>query len=612
MKDRESEHDRTEAHVVLPRGTVVAHYTILERIGMGAMGDVYLADDSKLKRRVALKLLPLQYMPNAELKARFRREAQAAAALNHPNIVTIHEVNEHQGRPFFAMEYVAGRSLKEVLKEEELPIERVVNLAIQMCEGLREAHHAGIVHRDVKPSNILIDKNGRPRIVDFGLAAVRGEEDLTTTGSTLGTIPYMSPEQVHGKEMDQRSDLFSFGVVLYEMIAGRAPFTRETAAATINAILNSIPEPLARYKSGLPPGFEEIVGKALDKDVETRYQSADGLMADLKRQKRLLESGPMASVPATQERSKFRKFLVPAAAVAAILLAVPILWTFFVLKPWKGPEEQKESASPVTSLKNRLAVMYFDNLADPEDTQRLGEMTTNLLIADLAESSYLEVVSSQRLYDILRQLGKEGPKEVDPGMATEVARKAEARWMLAGNILQVEPQIVLSSQLVEVATGNAIGSQRVTGEDNEDVFALVDQLSVEVKKDLPLPEEALAKAAGRGGDIGTRSSEAYRYYLDALDNLRNLEFEKAEVAIAKALEYDSQFGGARLNSAQLSLLREGRELAAKAAEYSKKVSSVKKLLGGLLESKSSPEGEESTPESDGTTDGEGAEVESEG
>jgi len=283
MAPENDSNDITRSHVQLVHGNIIGHYRIIEKIGAGGMGEVYLAQDTKLDRKVALKFLPLHMCQDAECRARFTREAQAAAKLNHPSIVTIHEVSEFSGRPFFAMENVEGQTLRDFGKGKELPFSRIIELAIQVCEGLAKAHTAGIVHRDIKPSNILIDQDGRAKIVDFGLASVHGSEHLTKTGSTLGTIGYMSPELARGEEADARSDLFSFGVVLYELIAGRSPFKAESEVATIKNIVESVPEPLARYKNDVPDELQHIVSKALAKDKNLRYQHADDLRTDLKR-----------------------------------------------------------------------------------------------------------------------------------------------------------------------------------------------------------------------------------------------------------------------------------------------------------------------------------------
>ena len=215
------ENDDTQTRSILTEGTIVDHYRIVEKIGAGGMGEVYLAEDTKLNRKVALKFLADQFSSDQSARNRFTREAQAIAAMDHPNVVSIYEVNEFKSRPYFAMQYIEGKSIEEVIKGKQLQLPEIIRLAIQICEGLQAAHNKGIVHRDIKPSNIFIDKDGRARILDFGLARIRGMETLTRTGTTMGTLFYMSPEQVQAKETDLRSDIFSFGVVLYEMITGK-------------------------------------------------------------------------------------------------------------------------------------------------------------------------------------------------------------------------------------------------------------------------------------------------------------------------------------------------------------------------------------------------------
>jgi non-specific serine/threonine protein kinase len=246
------------------------------------MGEVYLAHDNRLDREVALKFLPSHLVSDSDLRTRFTREARAAARLNHPNIVTVYEVSEFNGRPYFAMEHVRGKPLNNFVSEKPLPLEAIINLIIQICEGLGEAHSAGVVHRDIKASNIVVDEKGRPRLLDFGLATVQGEEKITRTGSTIGTMAYMSPEQISGMEIDSRSDIFSLGVVFYELVTGQTPFKRDSEGATVSAIVNDDPEPMARYKSGVSKELEKIVAKILRKDVKARYQHVDDILADLR------------------------------------------------------------------------------------------------------------------------------------------------------------------------------------------------------------------------------------------------------------------------------------------------------------------------------------------
>jgi serine/threonine protein kinase len=283
VADQEFDNDPTRTHMLLSQGTMVHHYRIVEKIGAGGMGEIYLAEDNKLDRKVALKFLARHMANSAESKNRFIREAKAVAKLNHPSIVTIFEVGEYENRTFFAMEYVEGSTLKAFIKNDSLMLDKLIDTAIKIAEGLQEAHTAGIIHRDIKPANIIIDKANRPKILDFGLATISGVEQLTKTGSTLGTVGYMSPEQIKGQSSDHRTDLFSYGVVLYELITGRRPFESDTEAAILNAILNDLHEPLSRYKSGIPDELDRIMDRLLDKSPELRYQSASGVVSDLKR-----------------------------------------------------------------------------------------------------------------------------------------------------------------------------------------------------------------------------------------------------------------------------------------------------------------------------------------
>ena len=312
------DNDNTQSYVALTKGTMVSHYRIVEKIGAGGMGEVYLAEDTDLKRFVALKFMPAHTASNADMRARFTREARAVAALSHPNIVTIHEVGEFGGRPYFAMEHVVGETLRAVIKQGKLTTNQAVRLTMQVCDGLHEAHEAGVVHRDIKPGNIIIDTKGRARILDFGLAMVSGEDKLTKTGSTLGTAGYMSPEQASGRKTDGRSDLFSLGVVLYEMITGRRPFKGEDEAATLHAVTHESPEPLARFKAEIPDGLQDVVDRALDKDVETRYPTAGAMLADLRRLRRRSSD----TVEVTRPGRRFGPLAVVIIALCAVVIVV--------------------------------------------------------------------------------------------------------------------------------------------------------------------------------------------------------------------------------------------------------------------------------------------------
>ncbi len=265
-------------------GKTISHYTILQQIGSGGMGVLYLAEDTQINRKAVLKFLPENLNNDNEINLRFKREAQAAGSLSHPNIVTIYDVGVHEDKTFIAMEYVEGKTLREIIDDDELTIEQIKDVSIQICEGLHEAHSKGITHRDIKPENILIDGNGKVKIVDFGLAkTTNATKELTKKSSTLGTIKYMSPEQIRNQKVDQRTDIWSFGVILYEMITGRYPFKGEHDASLFYSIINQTPEPLARFKSNISESFQRIIDKALNKEPKTRYQHIDDVLSDFRR-----------------------------------------------------------------------------------------------------------------------------------------------------------------------------------------------------------------------------------------------------------------------------------------------------------------------------------------
>jgi tetratricopeptide (TPR) repeat protein/predicted Ser/Thr protein kinase len=377
----EPDDDKTRTYVALTTGTMVSHYRIIEKIGAGGMGEVYLAEDTKLDRKVALKFLPQHLCQSADCRARFTREAQATAKLSHPNIVTIFEVSDFNGRPFFAMEHVEGLTLKDVIAGKPLPMDRIIEIGIQVCEGLQAAHEKGITHRDIKPSNILIDSHGRARIVDFGLASVLGTDQLTKTGSTLGTIGYMSPEQVRGDKVDNRTDLFSFGVVLYEMITGHSPFKADSEAATLHAITNTKPDLLARYRREVPAEVQTIIDKALEKDTATRYQHADDMVADLKR---LTNSNKSVA------KSGNRTRLLALISFLVVVLVVAVL----VFRPWNMFVKAPDGAAAAAK---RVVVVPFKNQTGDPSLDPLGRMVADWATQSLMQTEIAEVVPPEAL-----------------------------------------------------------------------------------------------------------------------------------------------------------------------------------------------------------------------
>jgi len=385
------------------------------------MGEVFLADDTKLERRVALKFLPAHFGNDNDMRARFTREARSAAKLNHPNIVTIHEVSDFNGRPFFAMEFIEGHPLNYYSSEKKLSNSEIINLSIQICDGLAKAHQMGITHRDIKSSNIVVDSGRRAKILDFGLAFTKGGEQITKAGSTLGTVAYMSPEQAQGREIDHRSDLFSFGVVLYELITGRTPHKRDSDASTLLAIINEGPEPLMRYKSDVPPELQRIVSKCLAKNAEERYQSAADIAADFRSVARSLVSG------------------------------------------------KDESSGQVTASRPSIAVLPFTNMsADPEN-EYFSDGLTEELLNTLAKNPELKVSGRTSSFAF------KGKQEDLRG----IGQKLGVGTLLEGSVRKAGNRVRITAQLVNAVDGFHLWSEtydRVL----DDIFAVQDDIAKSV------------------------------------------------------------------------------------------------------------------------------------
>ena len=556
--------------------TFARRYQIIEELGKGGMGKVYKADDIELKEKVALKLIKPEISTDKNTVERFQNELKFARKIVHKNVGRMYDLGKEEGSYYITMEYVEGQDLKGLIRQSgQLAIGTTMSIAKQICEGLVEAHRLGVVHRDLKPSNIMIDKDGQARIMDFGIARSLKGKGITGAGVIIGTPEYMSPEQVEGKDVDQRSDIYSLGAILFEMVTGRVPFEGDTPFTIGVKHKSEVPVDPREINVQVPEDLSRIILKCLEKDREARYQSAGEVRSELVRiaeglpttEKFVPPEKPMTSKEITVTFSK-KKLLIPALAALALAVVVVVIILFL-------PKE--------IPVEHSVAVITFENQTGERSYDYLQKAIPNLLITSLEQSNNIRVITWERMHDLLDQMGKGDVEVIDGDLGFELCRQNGIEAIVLGSYVKAGEMFATDVKVLDVTTKDLLKSTSSRGKGIDSILERqIDELSKEISKGIGLPSRTIDAVKTRIADVTTSSMEAYDYYLKGREAHEKFYQEEAKQYLEKALELDPQFAVAYLYLSQVyfelhSRGDERKEVLRKAKEYSEKATEKERL-----------------------------------